>query len=142
MQLTSGRPIAGTDPEASALRELGSNLVADVTLPGTSLENGSMVNLEEHSFLCWNSALDNNAPLSRIQAYALGELVISSDTCVTREQMQEAKLGVIRAAAVVSDLQTYSTRFGKRNDSRVTQLGKKFLTNSHREIAERYRRWP
>lgn len=123
---TSGQKliIAGTGPEEVRLKKLADDLKADATFTG-HLSGGNLFRLIGQSrALVLPSEWYENAPISVLEAYALGRPVIGSDIGGIPELIRPGETGETATPASPDSLAEALVRMGERSAAQRTVMGK------------------
>ncbi|WP_092999383.1 glycosyltransferase family 4 protein [Rhizobium sp. NFR07] len=116
--------IAGTGPEEARLKKLAGDLGADATFTG-HLSGANLFRLIGQSrALVLPSEWYENAPISVLEAYALGRPVIGSDIGGIPELIRPGETGAIAAPASADSLADTLARMAERSPSERTGMGK------------------
>ena len=115
--------IAGTGPEEQALRELADRCGADVRFLG-HLSGELLHNVVRYSrAVVLPSEWYENAPLSLMEAYALGKPVIAARIGGIPELIREEQTGVTYTPASVHELADVLRRFSSLGGARIEEMG-------------------
>jgi len=134
--------IAGTGPEEEALRTLAQSTGADVTFAGYLSGEKLFRLIGESMGLVLPSEWYENAPISLLEAYALGRPVIGTAIGGIPEMIREGETGLTATAGSVDDLAEALGRLASRSAgerSAMGRAGRTWITNEFSRTAYRQR---
>lgn len=115
--------IVGTGPEEKLLRDLSKASGADIKflgyLKGEALHNA----IRSSRAVVLPSEWYENAPLSVMEAYALGKPVIGAAIGGIPELIQEGRTGATFHSGVVDELASFLSQFSRFSDSEISAMG-------------------
>lgn len=117
--------IAGTGPEEAALRELAQTLGADVVFAGYLSGKALHRLIGEAKALVLPSEWYENAPISILEAYALGTPVIGARIGGIPEMILEGETGFMAAPGDVQDLATALAAMNSLSPAERREMGNK-----------------
>ena len=115
--------IAGTGPEEPELRALASELDADVTFAGYVAGEALHRLIGEARALVLPSEWYENAPVSVLEAYALGTPVIGAAIGGIPELIADGETGLLAESGNVADLARVLSRMAERSPASRARLG-------------------
>jgi glycosyltransferase involved in cell wall biosynthesis len=115
--------IVGRGPEDSRLRQLAGELRADVSFPGHLSGDALVGVLQSARAIVVPSEVNENAPLSLLEAYAIARPVIGSNIAGIPELIREDETGALFPTGDVFALATVLERFAQLPDSRLADMG-------------------
>lgn len=132
--------IVGTGPEETDLRQLADELGARVEFLGYQVGHALHETIRRARAVVLPSELYENAPMSVMEAYALGRPVIGARIGGIPELIREGETGVIFESGNVDDLAAALARMAHTPDSGVLDMGMAGRAWMEQDFtAERYR---
>jgi len=132
--------IVGTGPEEEGLRRLAGEVQADVEFLGYRTGQALHEAIRRARAMVLPSEWYENAPMSVMEAYALGRPVIGARIGGIPELIREGETGVVFESGNVDDLAAAMARMAHMPDSDVLAMGMAGRTWMERDFtAERYR---
>jgi glycosyltransferase involved in cell wall biosynthesis len=116
--------IAGTGPELETMQRLAAELGADVTFLGYLTGEPLHAAIREARAVVLPSEWYENAPVSLLEAYALGKPVIGARIGGIPELIRENETGVCFTSGDEQSLATALTDMATRPDAELAQLGR------------------
>jgi glycosyltransferase involved in cell wall biosynthesis len=116
--------IAGTGPEEVRLKKLADDLKADATFTGHLSGDNLFRLIGQSRALVLPSEWYENAPISVLEAYALGRPVIGSDIGGIPELIRPGETGAIAAPASVESLAEALSRMSEQSETERATMGK------------------
>jgi glycosyltransferase involved in cell wall biosynthesis len=116
--------IVGRGPEEARLQALAAELRADVSFAGYLGKDALPEVLLSARAVVIPSKVNENAPLSLLEAYATARPVIGSNIAGIPELIREDETGALFETGDVHALAETLERFGRLPDSRVADMGK------------------
>lgn len=115
--------IAGTGPEENSLRQLASQTGSDVTFSGFVSGNALHQLIGQSKALVLPSEWYENAPISILEAYALGRPVIGTSIGGIPEMIKDGQTGFTATAASVDNLAQALSRMTDLSAAKRRQMG-------------------
>jgi len=115
--------IVGRGPQETRLRELAGELHADVAFSGHLSGNALIDVLQSARAIVVPSEVNENAPLSLLEAYATARPVIGSNIAGVPELIREGETGALFPTGDVPALAATLERFAQLPDSRLADMG-------------------
>ena len=121
----AGQPvtIVGRGPEEERLHKLTSELQADVAFAGYLSKNALAEVLQSARAVVIPSEVNENAPLSLLEAYATARPVIGSNIAGIPELIREDETGALFETGNVHALAETLERFARLPDTRLADMG-------------------
>jgi glycosyltransferase involved in cell wall biosynthesis len=116
--------IAGTGPEEARLKKLADDLKADATFTGHLSGENLFRLIGQSRALVLPSEWYENAPISVLEAYALGRPVIGSGIGGIPELIRPGETGAIAAPASAEDLAGALSRMSERSEAERAAMGR------------------
>jgi glycosyltransferase involved in cell wall biosynthesis len=116
--------IAGTGPELAAMRELATQLGANVSFLGHLGGSALRDTVRNARAVVLPSEWYENAPVSVLEAYALGKPVVGARIGGIPELVRENETGVCFESGNVSDLTAALLGMQSRTDGELEQMGR------------------
>jgi glycosyltransferase involved in cell wall biosynthesis len=115
--------IVGRGPQEARLGELTAELGADISFSGHLSGNSLIDVLQSARAIVVPSEVNENAPLSLLEAYATARPVIGSNIAGIPELIREGETGALFPTGNVEALAAILERFGELPDSRLAEMG-------------------
>ncbi len=115
--------IVGRGPQEARLRQLAVELGADVSFAGHLAKDALVDVLQSARALVLPSEVNENAPLSLLEAYATARPVIGSNIAGIPELIREDETGALFPTGDVEALAAVLERFARLPDSRLADMG-------------------
>jgi glycosyltransferase involved in cell wall biosynthesis len=115
--------IAGSGPDEARLRALAAELNADVEFTGHLAKDALAQVIETARSLVLPSEVNENAPLTVLEAYAAGRPVIGSRIAGIPELIREGETGVLFPTGDADALADVLTHFATLGDERLAAMG-------------------
>jgi glycosyltransferase involved in cell wall biosynthesis len=116
--------IAGTGPELATLRELAAQLRANVTFLGYLTGEALEQVIRTARAVVLPSEWYENAPMSILEAYALGKPVIGARIGGIPELVRESETGVCFSSGDVAGLAAAMSDVAARADAQISEMGR------------------
>ena len=116
--------IAGTGPELDAMRQLATELSADVKFLGHLSGDALHSTIRNARAVVLPSEWYENAPVSVLEAYALGKPVIGARIGGIPELIREGETGIGFTSADVSSLVSAMESMAARPDGQLEEMGR------------------
>ncbi len=130
--------VIGTGPEEGALRNLSMCLGADVSFLGYLSGSPLHDQIRSARALVLPSEWYENAPVSVMEAYALGKPVIGAAIGGIPELIREGGSGVTFESGSIEGLASVLENFNSYNDSRLSDMGRFGRSWMESEFSERH----
>jgi len=114
----------GRGPAEARLRQLGDELNADVVFAGHLGKDALTAAIQSARAIVLPSEVNENAPLSVLEAYATGRPVIGADIAGIPELIREDETGALFPSGDVEALAVRLERFAQLPDTRLAGMGK------------------
>lgn len=115
--------IVGRGPQEARLQELATELRADVAFPGYLAKDALVDVLQSARAIVVPSEVNENAPLSLLEAYATARPVIGSNIAGIPELIREDETGALFPTGDVEALAAVLERFAQLPDNRLADMG-------------------
>jgi glycosyltransferase involved in cell wall biosynthesis len=115
--------LVGSGPQETSLRRLSEELGADVIFAGYLTKDALVATIQEARAIVVPSEVHENAPLSLLEAYAVGRPVIGSRIAGIPELVREDETGVLYPSGDVEALAAALGRLAELPDDRVSAMG-------------------
>ena len=116
--------IVGRGPEETRLQKLAMELQADISFAGYLTKDALAEVLQSARAVIIPSEVNENAPLSLLEAYATARPVIGSNIAGIPELIREDETGALFETGNVHALAEALERFARLPDTRVADMGK------------------
>lgn len=116
--------IIGTGHEEASLRELARELGSDVSFLGYLSGDALHDAIRSSRTVILPSEWYENAPLSILEAYALGKPVIGADIGGIPELIRSGETGSVFKSGSVEDLSTMLTNYDLMADAQISDMGR------------------
>ncbi|MGZ5050860.1 MAG: glycosyltransferase family 4 protein [Methylobacter sp.] len=132
--------VVGTGPEQDALKQLASELAADVRFFGYQAGESLHELVRSARAVVLPSEWYENAPMSVMEAYALERPVLGANIGGIPEMIRTGETGDVFASGNAADLAELMTRYAAYADGRILAMGRAGRVWATEEFtAERYR---
>ncbi len=132
--------IVGTGPDEASLRSLATEIGATVSFPGYKKGNELHDIIRSGRAVVLPSEWYENAPMSVMEAYALGRPVIGADIGGIPELIRKGETGEVFVSGSVEELATLLRKYSDMTDEKIADMGRTGRIWMEQEFsAERYR---